>query len=341
MKLTDFYYDLDESFIAQTPLENRSASKLLVLNKLSGEIVHTKFCSIFNFLNKGDCLIFNDSKVLKARLFGINEKTKAKLEFLLLNELEPGVWKVLCKPAKRARVPQRFNFDHRLSAIVLKELNEGIRIIKFEGFVENFFNILNEIGKMPLPPYIKTKLVDQSRYQTVYSKNLGSVAAPTAGLHFTVKLLNELRQNGVKIGFLTLHVGLGTFRPVKALNVVDHKMHFENYFLTQEVADLINETKRQGNRVICVGTTSCRTLESVFLKNRKICADYGATNLFIYPGFKFEVVDGLITNFHLPCSTLLMLVSALAGKSRVFKAYDQAKERGYRFFSFGDAMLIL
>lgn len=341
MNLTDFHYDLDESFIAQTPLKNRADSKLLILNKLSGKMLHKNFHSIVDFLNEGDCLIFNDSKVLKARFFGINKKTKAKLEFLFLNEVENGVLKVLCRPAKRARVHDRFVFDDKLEAVVLKELEEGVRILKLEGFAGNFIEILNKIGNIPLPPYIKKTLVDQSRYQTIYSKNLGSIAAPTAGLHFTPELLKKIEQKGVKVGFLTLHVGLGTFKPVKVSKISDHKMHFETYFLSQEVADLINETRASGKNVVCVGTTSCRTLESVFLKHGKICADYGSTNLFIYPGFKFEVVDGLITNFHLPCSTLLMLVSAFAGKSKIFKAYEQAKALNYRFFSFGDAMLII
>lgn len=341
MNLNDFYYDLDESFIAQTPLENRSDSKLLVLEKASGKVEHCEFRSIINFLDEGDCLIFNDSKVLKARVFGVNEKTGARLEFLLLNEEEPSVWQVLCKPAKRARVGSRFNFDGEFNGVILKELDEGIRLLRVEGFFGDFMDIINKIGRLPLPPYIKTELSDSSRYQTIYSKVIGSVAAPTAGLHFTVDILNQLRQKGVKIGFLTLHVGLGTFRPVKVAKIENHKMHFERYFLSKEVADLINKTKKSGKKVVCVGTTSCRTLESVFLKKGEICEDSGLTDLFIYPGFRFNVVDGLITNFHLPCSTLLMLVSAFAGKLNIFRAYDKAKEKGYRFFSFGDAMLIL
>lgn len=343
MNLNEFYYDLDESFIAQKPLKNRADSKLLVLNKSTGEIVHDNFFSIANFLNEGDCLILNDSGVFKARIFGINEKTKAKLEFLLLNEKEPNVWQALCKPAKRARKGSWFGFSEGLRCVVVDELDEGLRLLKFEGVSDSFFSILNRIGEIPLPPYIKTKaeLVEPGRYQTIYSRNLGSVAAPTAGLHFTTEILDKLRQKGVKIGFLTLHVGLGTFRPVKVSIIENHKMHYEHFFLLQEVANLINETKKNGKRVVCVGTTSCRTLESVFLKKHRICACSGSTNLFIYPGFEFGVVDGLLTNFHLPCSTLLMLVSAFAGKDNVFRAYDEAKKNGYRFFSFGDAMLIL
>lgn len=341
MNLNDFYYELDKSFIAQTPLKHRDESKLLILEKSTGKIYHDKFCSIVNFLNEGDCLIFNDSRVLKARLFGVNEKTGARLEFVFLNEIEHDVWQVLCKPARRARIESRFNFDGEFNAIVLSEHDEGLRTVKVEGFSGNFFDVLDKIGSVPLPPYIKKKLIDQNRYQTIYSKKLGSVASPTAGLHFTNSIFEKIKQKGVSVGFLTLHVGLGTFRPVKVLNIYDHKMHSERYFFSHEVADLINRTKQNGCRVFCVGTTSCRTIESVFLKHKKICADSGSTNLFIYPGFKFRVVDGLVTNFHLPCSTLLMLVSAFAGKSNVFNAYEQAKKKGYRFFSFGDVMLIV
>ena len=343
MDLNEFYYDLDESFIAQTPLKHRSASKLLVLNKSTGEIKHDEFGSIVNFLNEGDCLILNDSGVFKARIFGTNKKTQAKVEFLLLKQEEPNVWQALCKPAKRVRCGSWFSFKEGLCCAVVKELEDGLRLLKFEGFAGDFFSLLNKIGEIPLPPYIKTKaeLVDPSRYQTIYSKDLGSVAAPTAGLHFTTEILDKLRQKGVRIGFVTLHVGLGTFRPVKVSKVENHKMHSESFVLLQNVADLINETKQKGKRVVCVGTTSCRTIESVLLKKHKICACSGSTDLFIYPGFKFGVVDCLLTNFHLPCSTLLMLVSAFAGKDNIFKAYSEAKANDYRFFSFGDAMLIL
>lgn len=342
MDLSNFFYELDESFIAQEPLINRDESKLLVLNRFSEEILHLHFSQILNFVKKGDCLVLNNTRVLKARLFAVNSCTNARLEFLLVKCLEHNVWQVLCRPAKRAKIGNYFKFSNGMKAKILDDLGEGMKLVEFVNFGNDFFEVLDEIGQIPLPPYIKNNSDRNfSNYQTIYSKILGSIAAPTAGLHFTGNVLNNLKQKGVSICFVTLHVGLGTFKPVKVKNIKNHKMHYENYFILKEAADVINKTKKLGGRVFCVGTTSCRTLESVFLKHGKICADSGSTNLFIYPGFKFNVMDALITNFHLPCSTLLMLVSAFAGRGKILKAYEQAKLKNYRFFSFGDAMLIV
>ena len=341
MKTSDFYYELPKELIAQTPVEPRDASRLLVLDKSTGEITHKHFYDITEFLNPGDCLILNDSRVLPARLYGIKEQTGAKVEFLLLTRREDDVWEILTKPGKRAKPGSKFTFANGLlSAEVLDVVEGGNRLAKFT-YEGNFYAVLDQIGQMPLPPYITAKLENQERYQTVYSKEVGSAAAPTAGLHFTPELLEKVKARGVNIGFVTLHVGLGTFRPVNEENITDHKMHSEHYYLPKETADLINETKKNGGRVISVGTTSCRTLESVAAKEGKIQESDGWTDIFIYPGFQFQVLDGLITNFHLPESTLIMLVSALAGYQHIMRAYEIAVQEKYRFFSFGDAMLIL
>lgn len=338
MRKQDFYFYLPDENIAQTPSLKRDCSKLLTLNKRTGEIKHLKFYDVLDFLQPNDCLVLNNSKVFPARIYGINEKTHAKLEFLLLNE-EEDCWNVLARPAKRARVGETFNFSNSLKGRIVKAFEGGRRSIKF-FYSGDFFEILNNIGEVPLPPYIKKKLNDFNRYQTVYGKELGSCAAPTAGLHFTNNLLEKIKQKGVLVAFVTLHVGLGTFLPVKEENIEDHKMHSEQYFLSEEEAKNIEKAKFLGGKIYCVGTTSCRTLETVFLKHKKICKDSGKTDIFIYPGFKFNVMDGLITNFHLPKSTLLMLVSAFAGKDLILNAYKEAVEKNYRFFSFGDAMFI-
>lgn len=341
MKTKDFDYDLPESLIAQTPVEPRDASRLLVLNKETGEIAHTHFHNITNWLRPGDCLVLNDSRVLPARIYGVKEDTGAHVEFLLLTNHGADTWEVLCKPGKRAKEGTRFTFGNGLLfAEILQVQEDGNRLVKFH-YSGRFFTILDQIGQMPLPPYIKEKLKNQERYQTVYSREVGSAAAPTAGLHFTPELLQRVREMGVSTAFVTLHVGLGTFRPVSAERIVDHKMHEEHYHLPQEAADLINRTKAAGGRVISVGTTSCRTLESVAAKEGCIRESEGWTDIFIYPGFQFKVLDGLITNFHLPQSTLIMLVSALAGYAHVMDAYRVAVEEKYRFFSFGDAMLVV
>ena len=340
MKRKDFYYNLPDDLIAQKPILKRDSSKLLVLNKKTGEIKHLKFHDLINFLEPKDCLVLNDSRVILARIFGVNEKTGAKLEFLLLEEKEKNVWKVLAKPSKRARMGEFFNFSYGLRAQVVEVFEDFTRSLKF--YCDEDFNlILSKIGNVPLPPYIKEKLEDSNRYQTVYGRVLGSAAAPTAGLHFTKEMLEEIKKKGVSIAFVTLHVGLGTFLPVKEEEIEKHKMHSERYFLKEEDAKKINETRQKGGKVFCVGTTSCRTLESVYLKNGKICEDYDETKIFIYPGFKFNVMDCLITNFHLPESTLLMLVSAFATREKIMDAYKKAIEKRYRFFSFGDAMLII
>ncbi len=338
MKKQDFNYNLPNKNIAQTPSLKRDCSKLLALNRRTGEIRHLKFYDILDLLKPNDCIVLNNSKVFPARIYGINEKTSAKLEFLLLNK-EKDCWNVLARPAKRARVGENFKFSNLLKGQIVEVFEDGKRAIKF-SYSGDFFEILNEIGEMPLPPYIKQKPRDFNRYQTVYSKNLGSCAAPTAGLHFTNSLLEKIKKKGVLVAFVTLHVGLGTFLPVKEENIEDHKMHSEQYFLNEEDAEKIAKTKILGGKICCVGTTSCRTLETVFLKHNKICEDFGKTDIFIYPGFNFNVMDGLITNFHLPKSTLLMLVSAFAGKDRILNAYEEAVKKNYRFFSFGDAMFI-
>lgn len=336
----DFDFDLPEELIAQTPIEPRDASRLLILDKKSGEIKHRHFYDVIDYLYPGDCLILNDSRVLPARIYGIKEGTGARVEFLLLAAKGDDVWEVLAGPGKRAKPGNRFSFgDGLMTAEVLEIIEGGNRLVKF-FYQGNIYSVLDQIGQMPLPPYIKKKLEDKERYQTVYSREVGSAAAPTAGLHFTKELLEKIREKGIKIGYVTLHVGLGTFRPVSVDKITDHKMHSEHYWLPQETADLINETKKNGGRVISVGTTSCRTLESVAKKEGCIKESGGFTDIFIYPGFEFQVLDGLITNFHLPESTLIMLVSALAGREHILNAYRVAVQAKYRFFSFGDAMLI-
>ena len=340
MKTSDFYYDLPEELIAQTPVEPRDSSRLLVMDRKTGELEHKHFYDILDYLHEGDCLILNDSRVLPARIFGEKVGTGANVEFLLLKQVENKKWETLVKPGKKAREGAKFTFgDGLMTATVVEVKEDGNRVVEFEC-EGSFFENLDKLGQMPLPPYIHEKLQDKERYQTVYSRELGSAAAPTAGLHFTKELLQKAKEKGVKIGFVTLHVGLGTFRPVKVDDVTNHKMHSEHYELPQETADLINETKRNGGRVISVGTTSCRTLETVAKKEGCIKASEGWTDIFIYPGFQFEVLDGLITNFHLPESTLIMLVSAFAGFDNVMNAYKIAVEEKYRFFSFGDAMFI-
>lgn len=341
MKTSDFYYDLPEELIAQTPAQPRDSSRMLVMDRQTGKLEHKHFYDVVDYLEEGDCLIVNDSRVLPARIFGIKEGTGAQVEFLLLRQVENKKWETLTKPGKKAKVGTKFIFgDGLMSATVTEVTDEGNRIVDFscEG---SFYETLDKLGQMPLPPYIHEKLDDKERYQTVYSRELGSAAAPTAGLHFTKELLEKIRQKGVKIGYVTLHVGLGTFRPVKVDDVTKHHMHSEHYELPEETARLINETKRSGKRVIAVGTTSCRTLESVAGKEGCICPSEGWTDIFIYPGFQFHVLDGLITNFHLPESTLIMLVSAFAGYDNVMRAYETAVKERYRFFSFGDCTLII
>ncbi|MDY5559028.1 MAG: tRNA preQ1(34) S-adenosylmethionine ribosyltransferase-isomerase QueA [Candidatus Heritagella sp.] len=340
MKTSDFSYDLPKELIAQTPVEPRDHSRLMVLHKESGEVEHRHFYDVIDYLNPGDCLIVNDSRVLPARLYGQKEGTGGHMEFLLLQNLGNDQWETLAKPGKKAKPGAVFTFgDGKLRAVVKEVKEDGNRIVQFfyEG---SFYAILDEIGQMPLPPYIKEKLQDKERYQTVYSHEVGSAAAPTAGLHFTPELMEKIRRKGIAIGFVTLHVGLGTFRPVSVENVLDHKMHAEHYSMPAETAELIQKTKQNGGRVIAVGTTSCRTLESVAAQHGRICECEGWTDIFIYPGFQFKVLDALITNFHLPESTLVMLVSALAGRENILHAYETAVKEKYRFFSFGDAMLI-
>ncbi len=335
----DFYYDLPEELIAQTPLKERSASRLMVLEKDSGKIKHRHFYDIPDMLNEGDLLVLNDTKVLPARLYGYKEDTGGAIEFLLLNKKSLDEWEVILKPGRRAKPGAKFVFgEGKLKAEILDVINDGNRLVKFyyDGVFEN---VLDELGEMPLPPYITEKLLDKDRYQTVYAKHTGSAAAPTAGLHFTDELLEKIEKKGVKIAYVTLHVGLGTFRPVKADNILEHNMHSEFYVMPKNTADLINETKKQGKRVISVGTTATRVLETVGKKG-EIKEDSGWTDIFIYPGKKFNVIDALITNFHLPESTLIMLVSALAGRENVLAAYEEAVKEKYRFFSFGDAMFI-
>lgn len=343
-KKSQFYYDLPENLIAQKPAEPRDSSKLMFLNKKSGEIKHKKFSDIIDFLNPGDSLILNNSKVLPARLFGKNISTGTIVEFLLLKQTQPGVWETLVKPGKKAKNGFKFLFGNKentfLEAEIKEILPDGNRIIKFSETI-NFFDKLDRIGQMPLPPYIKEKLKDKNRYQTVYAKSLGSAAAPTAGLHFTPELLKKIKEKGINIGFVTLHVGLGTFRPVKNDDISNHKMHSEYFVMPKETAELINKTKKLGGKIISVGTTSCRVMESVFNKLGKIDFYEGDTDIFIRPGYKFKVMDGLITNFHLPESTLIMLVSAFAGYSNTMNAYQTAVKEKYRFFSFGDAMAII
>lgn len=340
MKTSDFYFDLPQELIAQDPLEDRSASRLLVLDRETGQMEHHIFKEIVNYLNPGDCLVINDTKVIPARLFGSKVGTDAKIEILLLKRREGDVWETLVKPGKKAKPGTQISFgDGILMGEVLEVAEDGNRLIRFtyEGIFEE---ILDRLGQMPLPPYITHQLKDKNRYQTVYAKHDGSAAAPTAGLHFTPELLKEIRDKGVNIAHVTLHVGLGTFRPVKVEDVTQHHMHSEFYMVEEEQAQLINRTKAEGKRVICVGTTSCRTVESASDENGVLHSGSGWTDIFIYPGYRFKILDALITNFHLPESTLLMLVSALAGKENIEKAYAEAVRERYRFFSFGDAMLI-
>lgn len=340
LKKSDFYFELPQELIAQDPLVDRSASRLLVLYKETGAVEHHTFKEITNYLRPGDCLVLNNTKVIPARLMGVKEDTGAAIEVLLLKRRDNDVWETLVKPGKKARPGTKLVFgDGLLRAEVLDVVEEGNRLIQFqyEGIFEE---ALDRLGEMPLPPYITHKLQDKTRYQTVYAKYDGSAAAPTAGLHFTKELLSQIEEMGVKIAYVTLHVGLGTFRPVKADNILEHHMHSEHYQVTQETADIINRTKENGGRVICVGTTSCRTVESAADENRRVQAGCGDTEIFIYPGYRFKVLDCLITNFHLPESTLVMLVSALAGREHVLAAYREAVEEKYRFFSFGDAMFV-
>ena len=341
LKKSDFYFDLPQELIAQDPLEDRSASRLLVLNRQTGAVEHHHFKEITNYLRPDDCLVLNNTKVIPARLLGVKEDTGAAIEVLLLKRRDSDVWETLVKPGKKARPGAKIVFgDGCLKAEVLEVVEEGNRLIRFdyEGIFEE---VLDRLGEMPLPPYITHKLQDKNRYQTVYAKYEGSAAAPTAGLHFTEELLSQIGEIGVNIAYVTLHVGLGTFRPVKADNLSEHHMHSEHYQVTQETADLINRTKESGGRVICVGTTSCRTVESAADENGRVQPGCGDTEIFIYPGYRFKVLDCLITNFHLPESTLVMLVSALAGRENVLAAYREAVEERYRFFSFGDAMLVI
>ena len=340
MKRQDFYYDLPEELIAQDPLEDRSSSRLLVLDKKTGETQHHTFREIVNYLNPGDCLVINDTKVIPARLIGAKEETGAKIEVLLLKRKQNDVWETLVKPGRKAKPGTRISFgDGLLNGEVIDVVDEGNRLIRFE-YDGIFEEILDQLGQMPLPPYITHQLKDKDRYNTVYAAHEGSAAAPTAGLHFTPELLEEIGRKGVDIARVTLHVGLGTFRPVKVEDVENHHMHSEFYMIDEEAAEKINGAKARGGRIICVGTTSCRTIESAADENGHLKACSGWTEIFIYPGYTFKVLDGLITNFHLPESTLIMLVSALAGREHVLAAYEEAVRERYRFFSFGDAMLI-
>ncbi|MBQ7003531.1 MAG: tRNA preQ1(34) S-adenosylmethionine ribosyltransferase-isomerase QueA [Oscillospiraceae bacterium] len=342
MKKSDFYYDLPENLIAQHPVEPRNASRMMAVDRRTGAVEHKHFYDLESLLRPGDLLVLNDSRVLPARLYGEKEGTGSFVEFLLLSQKGDKIWEIICRPGKKCKPGARFSFGGgRLRAEVLEVLEDGNRIVQFEC-EGNFYTALEDVGQMPLPPYITAQLEDKERYQTVYSRELGSAAAPTAGLHFTKEMLAELEAGGVKIAYVTLHVGLGTFRPVKEEDVLQHHMHSEHFMLPQETADLINETKANGGRVISVGTTSCRTLESAAQRcEGTLHACEGDTEIFIYPGYTFRVIDGLITNFHLPESTLIMLVSAFMGYENTMQAYKTAVEEQYRFFSFGDAMVIL
>lgn len=341
MKTQDFYFDLPQELIAQTPIEKRDSSRLLVLPKEDGDVSHRHFFDLTEYLHPGDCLILNDSRVLPARLLGQRLPGGGACEVLLLIDRGENVWECLVRPGKRLRRGARVSFgDGALTGEIVDELPDGNRLVKFD-YEGIFLEVLDSLGKMPLPPYIKAELQDRERYQTVYSRVVGSAAAPTAGLHFTPELLEKVQAMGVNLGYVTLHVGLGTFRPVKEENILDHDMHSEYCVIPPETAELINRTKANGGRVICVGTTSCRTIESWAGEDGHMEPSAGWTKIFIYPGYRFKVLDGLITNFHLPESTLLMLVSALAGRERVLEAYKEAVEEKYRFFSFGDAMLII
>ena len=340
MKTEDFDYELPEHLIAQTPIQKRDTSRMMVLDKKTGEIEHRHFHDIVDYLGENDVLVLNDTKVMPARIYGVKEETNAAIELLLLKEMENDTWECLTKPAKRVKVGSVISFgDGRLKALCIEEKEEGIRVFKldYEGIL---YEILDSLGEMPLPPYIHEKLQDKDRYQTVYAKNVGSAAAPTAGLHFTKELLEELKKKGVTILYITLHVGLGTFRPVNVEDVTKHKMHSEFYMMSKETADILNLAKKEGRRIISVGTTSTRTLETIMKLYGKFQKCSGFTDIFIYPGFEFKAIDALITNFHLPESTLLMLVSALAGREYILKAYNDAVKHEYKFFSFGDAMFI-
>ena len=341
MNIEEFDYDLPESLIAQTPLKHRDQSRLLVMGRESGKTTHQHFADVIDYFKEGDTLVLNDTRVMPARLFGIKEETGAKVEMLMLTHLEDNDWEVLLKPAKRIKVGQRLSFgDGKIVAECIEELDQGGRIMRlhYEGILQER---LDELGEMPLPPYIKERLDDPDRYQTVYAKESGSAAAPTAGLHFTDELLEAIRAKGIRIVFITLHVGLGTFRPVSVDNIDDHEMHSEYYQISEDTAQLLNETRREGGRIISVGTTTTRTLETVRSQHDQFVAASGWTDIFIYPGYEFKAIDGLITNFHLPKSTLVMLVSAFSTRKNVLNAYREAVERQYRFFSFGDAMLII
>ncbi|TKW76033.1 MAG: tRNA preQ1(34) S-adenosylmethionine ribosyltransferase-isomerase QueA [Staphylococcus hominis] len=341
MNVEEFDYHLPESLIAQTPLKNRDQSRLLVLGRKTGNIAHKHFTDIMDYFETGDTLVLNDTRVMPARLFGLKEETGAKVEMLMLTRIEDNDWEVLLKPAKRIKVGNTLSFGNgKIIAECIKELEQGGRIMRlhFEGILEER---LDELGEMPLPPYIKERLDDPDRYQTVYAKENGSAAAPTAGLHFTDELLQKIKDKGVNIAFITLHVGLGTFRPVSVEDINDHEMHSEYYQMTKETADILNKTKENGNRIISVGTTSTRTLETVRRDHEQFVATSGWTDIFIYPGFEYKAIDGLITNFHLPKSTLVMLVSAFSSREYILNAYKEAVKLKYRFFSFGDAMLII
>ncbi|HWQ29479.1 MAG TPA: tRNA preQ1(34) S-adenosylmethionine ribosyltransferase-isomerase QueA [Negativicutes bacterium] len=341
MDLKDFYYELPEELIAQEPIHDRDMSRLLVLDKRNGTIKHGHFRDILEYLRPGDCLVLNNTRVIPARLFGVKKDTLGSIEFLLLNRKDKDIWEVMLRPGKKAKPGSIFVFGNgELEGEILEVLEGGNRLVRFhyEGIFEE---LLDRLGNIPLPPYIKKTLSDRERYQTVYSKHEGSAAAPTAGLHFTRELLGELEAKGIHTAYITLHVGLGTFRPVKVDKIEEHKMHSEYYELSAENAEIIKRTRENGGRVICVGTTSTRTLESIIQKKGDLAADNGWTDIFIYPGYKFLITDGLITNFHLPESTLLMLVSALAGKESIMRAYKEAVAERYRFFSFGDAMFII
>ena len=339
MKRSDFFYDLPQALIAQTPIEPRDSSRMLVMNRDSGEIEHKIFRNVIDYFNEGDCLILNNTKVLPARMYGTRIDTGAVVEFLLLNQKEADLWEVITGPGKKARTGHKFTFgDGSLKAEIIDVLPDGNRIARFE-FEGNFFEVIDRIGEMPLPHYITERLENKDRYQTVFAKEQGSAAAPTAGLHFTPELLGKIKEKGVKVGFVTLHVGLGTFRPVKADDIKDHHMHSEHYYLPAETAKIINDTKKNGGRVFAVGTTCCRTLESVASFRGEIREDDGWTDIFIYPGYEFKCIDCLITNFHLPESTLIMLVSAFCGYEKTMNAYKIAVDEKYRFFSFGDSCL--
>lgn len=340
MKKSDFYYYLPEELIAQTPLEKRDSSRMLVLDKSTGKITHSRFFNILDYLNKGDLLVMNNSRVLPARIFGTRKDTGSSVEFLLLKQIGNNRWESLVKPGKKAKIGTEFDFSGIMSGTVEDIGKEGIRIVRFES-EENIYTALDKIGQMPLPPYIKETLKDKERYQTVYSDPVGSAAAPTAGLHFTEDLISQLHNKGINTAYVTLHVGLGTFRPVKEDEITDHIMHSEHYELPEETVRLIKETKARGNKVIAVGTTTTRTLESVARDKGELVPCDGWTDIFIYPPYEFKVLDGLITNFHLPESTLVMLVSAFAGYDNTMNAYKEAVEEKYRFFSFGDSMMII